>query len=129
MALPYLFVILKTIIPNVISAQDIYLWKGILSPVGKIVLKTTITIVFEAFIIIFTGYETYIKADWEEIIEASMKKPDSTLNLNERTLFFSVLKKGYISKLRTTPTKHIETLLIKGKVNFPPLYSVLNLQK
>ena len=61
--LPYLFVTLNTIIPKVINPLEIYLWIGILSPVGKIVLKSTIIIIFEDFINIFTGYEINIKAD------------------------------------------------------------------
>ena len=68
-----------------------------------------------------------IKADWDAIIEASRKKPASILYLKVRT-DFSELKKSQSSKLRTTPTKHILMLFINGKVNFPPLYFVVNLK-
>ena len=53
--LPYLFVMLNITIPMVINPQEMYLWPGILSPVGKIVLKMTITIILEDFINILTG--------------------------------------------------------------------------
>ena len=71
---PYLK--LNIIKPKVISTQEIYLYNGILSPyIGNIVFIVITAIIFDDFINVLIGKETYINALYEETIESSNKNP------------------------------------------------------
>lgn len=71
---PYLK--LNIIKPKVISTQEIYLYNGIFSPyIGNIVFIVITAIIFDDFINVLIGKETYINALYEETIESSNKNP------------------------------------------------------
>jgi hypothetical protein len=91
----------------VMRTHETYLYIGILNPFygGKIVLNNTTMIIFEDFIKIFTGYETYNNAPCDEIIENSSKNPDKAYSF-KGILFTGYLKIVLKIKLIMTPKIH-----------------------